>query len=591
VPPQPPDFPASDGPRDQAGSSEFGAGPPEDGGEQEQPGLGARQQRVAALLTRLATTARSFLLYEAGNEAIHRFLTQLLESITATLDDEGILELDVQPFELKFRGQTVYLNRDRERSLAFRLYRDGVRRLTFVKSFDWEELARLIEVLSIRYTRVHQREDDMVTLLWKARFAHLEIAAVEGIVPDEGEQTRASGVASAAAFSLPEDVDLPRPSLPSPVGPTWTTVPEERLAALRAEAAAAALPADCMVLLARLRQQLNDPKDPLTFGEIAHLFAETRDFLMTEDQLGTLRSLVALLWEMAAEPEPAWDPRRHAALYELLDTCGDRRAVRRLLRSVPAEERVLRPELIEVLSRACPDPLAAVMDVLADEQSPAIRAVARQLLEHYGTRKRDQIQERFQQCAGVMAADLLRVIAGIGGEGAASFVARQAAHTDAAVQDEALWQLANMPYSGPVGHALFDAFRLSSAVRRGKVLDLIVATRDPRFVDLLAAHVEEHASGITTDEAARLGQVLGALGGESSIPRWQQWLKPAGRLRSGFEGPLPRQIVAALALSEIPGEAAAEALGVAFDSANDESQPWILGALAQRQRQRTKKAP
>jgi hypothetical protein len=229
------------------------------------------------------------------------------------------------------------------------------------------------------------------------------------------------------------------------------------------------------------------------------------------------------------------------------------------------------------------------MDVLADEQSPAIRAVARQLLEHYGARKRDVIQERFQQATGVLAADLLRVIAGISGEGAATFIARQAVHPDVAVQDEALWQLANMPYSGPVGRALFDTFRTTSADRRSKVLDAILATGDKRFVDLLAAHVEERATSLSTDEAARLGQIMGALGGEASIPRWQAWLKPAGLLRRGFEGPLQRQIAACLALSEIQGEPAAEALGVAFDSADEQSQSWVLGALAQRQRQKPKR--
>jgi hypothetical protein len=541
------------------------------------------------MLMRLATTARSFLLYDASNEAIHRFLTLLLEALVAALQEEGVLDLAVLPFELKFDGQTVYLNRDRERSLAFRLYRDGVRRLRFRSGFDWEELARLIEILSIRYTGVHQREDDMVTLLWKADFTHLEITAVEGIVPDEGERTRAAGTESAPAFSLPDDVDLPRPSLPPPVGPSWVPLSEEDLAALRAEASAATLPEDCLALLAQLRHQINDPRDPMTFTEVAHLFAEVRDFLLTEDLLEPLKALVTLLWEMAAEPEPPWDPKRHAALYELLDACGDRRAVRRLLRSVPPDERVLRPELVDVLDRSCPDPLAAVMDVLADEQSPAIRAVARQLLEHYGARKRELIQERFQQATGVLAADLLRVIAGISGEGAATFIARQAVHPDVAVQDEALWQLANMPYSGPVGRALFDTFRTTGADRRSKVLDAILATGDKRFVDLLAAHVEERASNLSTDEAARLGQIMGALGGEASIPRWQAWLKPAGMLRRGFEGPLQRQIAACLALSEIQGEPAAEALGVAFDSADEQSQSWVLGALAQRQRQRPKR--
>ena len=45
-----------------------GAESPQEAGEQDQKaGLSARQQRVASLLTRLAATARSFLLYDAHN--------------------------------------------------------------------------------------------------------------------------------------------------------------------------------------------------------------------------------------------------------------------------------------------------------------------------------------------------------------------------------------------------------------------------------------------------------------------------------------------------------------------------------------------
>jgi len=168
---------------------------PGEGGEQKPQGLGPRYQRVATLLTRLASTARSFLLYDAGNEAINRSLSALLDSALSTLQVEGQIALTVQPYELKFEDQTVYLNRDRERSLAFRLYRDGVRGLTFRKGFQAEELTRLLEILSIRYTGVNQREDDMVTLLWKARFEHLDVTTVEGIVPEEtdaGDEETAS---------------------------------------------------------------------------------------------------------------------------------------------------------------------------------------------------------------------------------------------------------------------------------------------------------------------------------------------------------------------------------------------------------------
>jgi len=553
-----------------------------EGGEQKPQGLGPRYQRVSALLTRLAATARSFLLYDAGNEAINRFLTGLLESLVSTLQSEGQLVLAVHAYELRLDDQPVYLNRDRERSLAFRLHRDGVRALTLRKGFQAEELTRLLEILSIRYTGINQREDDMVTLLWKARFEHLDVATVEGIVP---EGTETEDAPAAPGVTIPDDVDLPRPELPPPKGPTWIEVAPERLQALRDEVGEAALPADCLALLGRLRRELADPGHAMTFGEVAHLFAEVRDYLLSVDRLPALKRFGALLWEMAGEDTPAWDPGRHAAVYDLLDACGDRRAVRRLLRSVPADERRLRPELIEVLDRVCPEPLVAVMDTLAEEEGQATRAVARQVLEHYARRKPGLLEQRFLLSRGRAASDLLRVMMHVGGEAAAGFVAQQCLHPDAAVQDEALWHLARMPYSGALGRSLFEAFRIADPARRGRILEIVARSGDTRFLAPLASYVEEHAGQLATDEASHIGRVLGILGGPESIPRWQAWLQPAGGRRKGFDGPLARVVAAATALAFIRAEAAAEALGAAFDEADETSQPWILGALAQRQRQ------
>ena len=236
-----------------------GAESPQEGGEQEQQaGLSKRQQRVASLLTRLAATARSFLLYDPHNEAISRFIALLLDQFVSLLADEGPLTLALQPFEILFEGEVVYLNRDRDRSLAFRLYRDGVRSLRFRPGFEWEELARLLEILSIRYTGVNQREEDVVTLLWKARFRNLEVVAVEGILPDDDE-TAGADARWSEALTLPDDVDLPRPELPTPVGPAWVSVSPESLERLRGEASAAHVPEDCVALLLRLREQLHDP--------------------------------------------------------------------------------------------------------------------------------------------------------------------------------------------------------------------------------------------------------------------------------------------------------------------------------------------
>ena len=49
----------------------------------------------------------------------------------------------------------------------------------------------LLQILSIRYTGVRQQEDDLVTLLRKAGFEHIKLAAIEGFIPEE-EQAEAA---------------------------------------------------------------------------------------------------------------------------------------------------------------------------------------------------------------------------------------------------------------------------------------------------------------------------------------------------------------------------------------------------------------
>ena len=348
----------------------------------------------------LASTARSFLLYDARNAAIQRFISTLLEGLLSTLRAEGAIDLDVQPFELRFDGQAVYVNQDRERSLAFRLYRDGVRSLRFRDGFDWDELAKLLEIFSIRYTGVHQQEDDVVTLLWKANFKHLDIGAVEGFIPEDTDDDEADS-AEEAVSPLPADLDLPMPPLRRPSEPTWALVEEETREALRNEASAVALPDDCLLLLRQMRPLLDDPKERVTLAELSHLYSEIRDFLLSDENLGSLARLGGLLGDLAKDESPEWDQGRAALAQELLRSCGDARAVQRLLHSVPAEERAPRPELLEILDGACGDPLGAVIAAHAVESGAGSRAVARHLLVRYAAGKLDLLHRSLRERSGL----------------------------------------------------------------------------------------------------------------------------------------------------------------------------------------------
>ena len=210
---------------------------------QEERHIAGSPHAVAAGAAMLALTraARSFTLYDPANKVVRALIADYRDRFRAVLEGHGPLLLEVHPFELTLGREVVYLERDRERSLAFRLFRDGVRRLSFMAGTSWDELLRLLQILSIRYTGVRQQEDDLVTLLRKAGFESVQMAAIEGFVPEEEHQESPldPGLLRGARerYDPPPQWDTPLPPFPEAAPLVYRPVTEGLLARLRAEEA------------------------------------------------------------------------------------------------------------------------------------------------------------------------------------------------------------------------------------------------------------------------------------------------------------------------------------------------------------------
>ncbi|HEX2188443.1 MAG TPA: hypothetical protein VHG51_06065 [Longimicrobiaceae bacterium] len=159
----------------------------------------AEREAVQELVRDLGRSLRVHLLYEGNNPAVDRFVESLRGRMAGLWEHLGRVSLQVEEKEVLWAGEPVYRGETRAEDLAFLLYRDGVRELTFLPGFEVEELAAFLDVL-VRVQRLKEDEDDLLTLLWARDWKGLRYRYVE---------------------ALPEGVALPEPSgaPPRPVEP------------------------------------------------------------------------------------------------------------------------------------------------------------------------------------------------------------------------------------------------------------------------------------------------------------------------------------------------------------------------------------
>ncbi|MEI8255301.1 MAG: hypothetical protein WCJ30_06460, partial [Deltaproteobacteria bacterium] len=260
-----------------------------------QLGTSDRARSANEALRALARAARSYTIYDANNAAVRNFIEEMLEAIEGFCAAHGSLVVEVRPQELVLDGEPVYRERDRERSLAGRLFKDGVRELSIEVGVDWRELVALLEVLSVRFVGIRQTEDDLVTLVEKAGLKYVRVRAVDGVVLLDEDHDDDDG----GEIRLPTAFDLPAPWLVPRVQPRYAPVTEEELETLRAELAPESMTPQAVGLVRAVLARWTAVN---TTGERDLLTAvgDVREYLLTEGDIESIASMDQFLSMHAA---------------------------------------------------------------------------------------------------------------------------------------------------------------------------------------------------------------------------------------------------------------------------------------------------
>ena len=541
-------------------------------------------REAAKVVRSLVKAARSIVLYEAGNQAVAGYITEFRERMEAYLADRGTLDLVITPYEVSSAGEVIYAERDLERSLAVRLYTDGVRRLTVAAEATWEELARLVGTLAVRFKGIRQQEDDVVTLLWKAELQHVHVEAVAGFVsadPDEDPVTgpQAGSMAprnelQARIFSAPYAFDYPAPTLADPIRVQYRPLPAETLARLEAEEQDDALITQSLGLGEEVLAGLEDPYHPVAAEQVVTFFREVRDGLLA---MGRVDGAVRLALLVA--DSPAADT---AIGGELMESCLDRRTLEAVAAGSgpPLPPAALR-QLSTVLS---PDQATWLLEMAATtETTPEGDLLA--LLEVALAGRAALVHPWIDRATAPSACALLALLARLDSQEAVTAAIQALAHGENPVQHAALAILATAPYSPRIGKALTAALEADGEEVRMGALKHLVRQREGRALPAIHQRLQHLSSGsFSAREAGNLGAAMALLAPAESLTAFAEWVRPGGLLQRVVARPPALLWAAAGGLAKLGGPEAEELLEKLAGHGSEELQQRCR-ALLERRRQ------
>ena len=144
----------------------------------ETPEVSKEELTMAAdVILSMVKTSKGLKMYLPNNPLVARFIEELTGKMGRHLALYGDFKLDIDQFELRYRGKAIYENRVPKESIAFKMYFDGIRYLIFSEGIEEHELCDFLDIIG--KDRPGDIDDDIVTLLWEKNLPHLTYILAE----------------------------------------------------------------------------------------------------------------------------------------------------------------------------------------------------------------------------------------------------------------------------------------------------------------------------------------------------------------------------------------------------------------------------
>ncbi|MBW1807962.1 MAG: HEAT repeat domain-containing protein [Deltaproteobacteria bacterium] len=138
-----------------------------------------RISQVKDFFDQLSRGIKTIQLYRHNTAQYGEYLDRAYRALKEILKRYDNLSVKVDQLGFKYFDETVYQEDATEQNIAHKFYRDGVRILIFREGLRAPEFLDFILICLTNFSVAEFIYDDMVSLMWKQEFSHVEYVVVE----------------------------------------------------------------------------------------------------------------------------------------------------------------------------------------------------------------------------------------------------------------------------------------------------------------------------------------------------------------------------------------------------------------------------
>jgi HEAT repeat protein len=513
----------------------------------------------------LTKTTKTLQIYLPNNPIHQKFINELSEKLQRHLTAYGPLRLRIKQFELLSSGQSVYENSNRMESLAFKLFIDGLRELSFHPGIEKEELITFLEVIGKR-GEGEDVDDDIVTLLWERHLVHIKYIVVDELQGDiRAEDCKEMQVVSPNPNQLREmfNQEAAPQVLAAPKGVEIPSLhifklTDEEIRKMKAEVRGE----EDLDMVAELEGILFDilriERDPLLFSEILGIIDNIFESLLLQGDFPHARTILEFFQEML-DPSMSLSQSLVEQIQKAKIQAGNPKRIGMLENVLNECEPEQLEDFFSLMTLFEPQIVPSLVELLASVDKMKARRVLCEILIKLGASQVDFFVTKLEDDRWFLVRNLIYVVGRIGDPKVLKSFPRLMQHKDPKIRKEVLHAL-DMIESPKTNDLLVKVLSDPDLSNRLFVLRALAKRKAPEalepLMDILTSKEFEEKE---MHEKKEIFDAIGKVGGDDVVPRLRRLLEVKWSL---FKNARAEEmgLCAAFALQRIGSPSAIEAL-------------------------------